>query len=491
MRSELKSRQTTQLPGINWDHFDEVYGNDFADLRLPGLSPVRVAAVLYFVKSAYGVSNRAARKMIARSRDLQRLCGYEKDHRVLTLSLQTAENLSARTSPELMDDLDPLFGKCPPPRRRFPVKAAALLLGIVLAAGAWLFVKTTSEHAAAQEAQEAASIEAELLTHVTVNASETLFITELTTLADVVETDAGYTASLEPALSALTDGEQTVTVTVTGADGATAKIETTYEVSLVDHVFTYDLTGSTAEEVLEAYIAGNDEISESNFAFFYYAPETGETYIWNGDTVFLGASTIKVPLCMLFYDLINAGNLTLSSTILYTSSSYLGEGNSTEGTYSVGANIPLSFLLEQSIVNSDNTAANVLISYFGSDAYRTKIAAYSDSKLPAAFYTSNVITAQYNLDVLRYLYENSGAYEDLIADMLDACAGQYLQTDFDEYAVAHKYGSYNGNLHDYAIVYTEEPYLIGVFTKDLGYIESIMGELNTLFMEYTLTNLNA
>ena len=55
------------------------------------------------------------------------------------------------------------------------------------------------------------------------------------------------------------------------------------------------------KKIVQKYIKDKN-LTEKNFAFFYYEPETQKTYIYNGESYFTAASTIKVPLAMIYYD---------------------------------------------------------------------------------------------------------------------------------------------------------------------------------------------
>lgn len=103
-------------------------------------------------------------------------------------------------------------------------------------------------------------------------------------------------------------------------------------------------------------------LSKENFGFFYYNVDIGSRYFFNEDNWFTAGSTIKVALAMMYYDKINDGEVTKNTTYKYSSDDYEEGDGLTDYTYSVGDSIPLSFLLEQMIINSDNTATNILIS---------------------------------------------------------------------------------------------------------------------------------
>lgn len=235
--------------------------------------------------------------------------------------------------------------------------------------------------------------------------------------------------------------------------------------------------------IVEKYMQEKN-LNENNFAFFYYKPSTKEYYFYNENTFFTAASTIKVPIAMAYYDKINNGEKTLESTLQYKSGHYEAGGGSTSARYKVGNNIPLQFLLEQMIVNSDNTATNILISGLGGqNPYRASVASYTQRELPANFSTTNITSAGYASDVIKTLYANQEKYQDLIGYMKKSSGGGYLKKNITTCEVAHKYGSYNGNIHDYGIVYAKEEYLIGVFTKGVPNAEEFIANINKDILE--------
>lgn len=232
-------------------------------------------------------------------------------------------------------------------------------------------------------------------------------------------------------------------------------------------------------EIVEKYIKSKN-LSENNFAFFYYNPNNQKYYFYNIDTYFTAASTIKVPLAIVYYDKINNGEITADSTLIYNAEDYEAGSGATSGRYKPGDYVPISYLLEQMIVNSDNTATQILKSGLGKEdtAYRNFITKYSDRALKADFYVENVITAGYGFDVIKYLWNNQDKYTELIEHMKKSSGGGYLKKEITTCEIAHKYGSFEGNIHDYGIVYSKENYLIGIFTKGVANAENFISELN-------------
>ena len=239
--------------------------------------------------------------------------------------------------------------------------------------------------------------------------------------------------------------------------------EESVETASIEEPVIEETVDSNIENLINEIMIENN-LNENNFFFFYYNLEEKKYYFYNENTYFTAASTIKVPVAMLYYDKIAEGEFTLADTLLYDSDDYeVGDG-STAVDYSVGERIPISYLLEQTIVNSDNTALNILIHSIGYQKCKEELTKYSDVELTEAFYSSNVANVSYYYDVLQYLYQNADKYSELIEYMKISSNGGYLKAKLPQYEVAHKYGAYDGYVHDYGIIYGQNTYLIGVFT---------------------------
>ena len=232
-------------------------------------------------------------------------------------------------------------------------------------------------------------------------------------------------------------------------------------------------------------IKAQNNLTEENFAFFYYNPQTQKYYFDNQNKYFKAASTVKVPVAIMYYDKIKNGELTKESTLQYTSDDYEEGGGTTASLYSVGDNVPISYLLEQSIVNSDNTAVNILIDGIGYRKCREQIAEFSDEQFTEEFYTTNLTTADLGYNIINRIYQNQTDYEELIGFMKKSSNGEYLKKYVTEYDVAHKYGSYAGNVHDYGIVYSESPYLIGVYTQGVSGADELIANISRQVLDKT------
>ena len=273
----------------------------------------------------------------------------------------------------------------------------------------------------------------------------------------------------------------------------------TQETEQIQEETTEELAEENTEQVEEVVEPTEDEeiknliteiktqnnLTEENFAFFYYNPQTQKYYFDNQSKYFKAASTVKVPVAIMYYDKIKNGELTKESTLQYTSDDYEEGGGTTASLYSVGDNVPISYLLEQSIVNSDNTAVNILIDGIGYRKCREQISEFSDEQFTEEFYTTNLTTADLGYNIINRIYQNQTDYEELIGFMKKSSNGEYLKKYVTEYDVAHKYGSYAGNVHDYGIVYSDSPYLIGVYTQGVSGADELIANISRQVLDKT------
>ena len=184
-------------------------------------------------------------------------------------------------------------------------------------------------------------------------------------------------------------------------------------------------------------------------------------------------------------DLLAKAKQEIPDRIIYKNDIEAGDGHTDEHKL----NTPLSYeyLQQQSIVYSDNTATNMLVRALGGFySFRKRLAEYSNETLPAAFYSQNIITAEYMNTVMKRLYQQRDRYHTLIDHMKQATPGEYLQASSDAFEIAQKYGLFEGVLHTVGIVYTPKPYTVGIFTMNRKDGQAIITELNKWLIAYQL-----
>lgn len=226
---------------------------------------------------------------------------------------------------------------------------------------------------------------------------------------------------------------------------------------------------------------------KNNISIGYYNLQTDSKIIINGDKMFVGASTIKVPISMLVADNIKDNKLKLDDKIEYR------KKDLESGTGIIQYDNKLVYTIAQlqkyMLENSDNIATNMLIRNFGG---REKV--YSDiSKkyLNKGKITSNQINANYAITYLKYLYDNPANnehYNTIIKHLKNTEFDNRLYTDFTKNIVAHKIGSNEEYIHDIGLFYDAHPYILVVLTKDVVDAEDFISDVSNLVYKYQTTN---
>ena len=236
-----------------------------------------------------------------------------------------------------------------------------------------------------------------------------------------------------------------------------------------------------AEEALDAEVGALFEeydLSERNFALGFRALSDGTEYWYNADKLFETASLYKLPLNMYFYELEAAGEMA-----------------SDESIYGV----PLDYCHEQSLVYSNNELSQLMVDWIGSYRQFKEIAfgytGLDESERSFDYYVSGGFTARMMVGMLQTLWDDPATFGQEIEYLKEANPGEYLESGECGLEIAQKYGyeHYDGilNICIAGIVYTDEPFLITVLTRGVGWAEVLMGELCDAFAEYEQTRAQA
>ena len=206
-------------------------------------------------------------------------------------------------------------------------------------------------------------------------------------------------------------------------------------------------------------------------------------YSMNEKDEFIAASIYKLPLAMLYYDKVNEGEYTLDSTFTY--SGYMHEDAGViSSDYGIGSQVPLSDLLNDLIIYSDNDAGHILYENLGGwKEYKEAMTKYTDSISENYYTMDNVTTANTMNDVVTYLYDHKEDYKGLIKNMEEAEPGEYLDRD-TQLSMPQKYGMYDSALNSVGFVECNTSYSIVVLTSlgDKG--ADVMANINRIAYEH-------
>ena len=230
----------------------------------------------------------------------------------------------------------------------------------------------------------------------------------------------------------------------------------------------YDFSQITLEDAMADFISRN-QLDGGNYAVSYTFTGTGETYQYHETTYFVGGSIYKLPLCMLYRDKIDRGEMT-EQTIFSNGVSF-------------------SDMEFEILVHSNNDYGLYLLRRWPQfRSYRLELAQYTEmdpDTLDPLYYADNNFCTAFFLQILEYLYTNRDLYATEISYLEQAQPGEYLRRYVDAVPVAQKYGWYDGAVNTVGIVETDTPYLIAVFTDHLYDAENIIGQTNLIFYDYT------
>lgn len=230
-----------------------------------------------------------------------------------------------------------------------------------------------------------------------------------------------------------------------------------------------DFSDVTLEEAVAEFM-DYYQLTEDNFSMSYYNTVTGESYDFNELKFALAASTYKLPLNMYFYELEAAGGIDPNATFRHTG-------------------MTLAQVRRESILNSNNEVSEAMIGYWGNYyEYKESMRKYSTiavEDISPTFYTTNHSCTRMMVDTLKYLYNHSSEFEELIDNMKHAMPGAYFQAGVSEYEVAHKYGQVDSVINDVAIIYTPQPFLLAVYTQGI-YGSGVCAQAARLMTNYTV-----
>jgi len=233
---------------------------------------------------------------------------------------------------------------------------------------------------------------------------------------------------------------------------------------------------------IEAYFQENG-IDHEKVAYCITDLEHNIKYSMNEKDEFIAASIYKLPLAMLYYDKVNEGEYTLDSTFTY--SGYMHEDAGViSSDYGIGSQVPLSDLLNDLIIYSDNDAGHILYENLGGwKEYKEAMTKYTDSISENYYTMDNVTTANTMNDVVTYLYDHKEDYKGLIKNMEEAEPGEYLDRD-TQLSMPQKYGMYDSALNSIGFVECNTSYSIVVLTSlgDKG--ADVMANINRIAYEH-------
>ena len=225
----------------------------------------------------------------------------------------------------------------------------------------------------------------------------------------------------------------------------------------------------------------------NNVAVSFYDINTRESFDINGDVLFKAGSTYKVPLNIVLYDLVQAGRIDLNEKVEYIHEKHYEGGAGVLQNSIYNKTLPpkdFKELSKRSLLNSDNIAANMLRSGISKYANLYKeygnILGYQLNRTGNTFSTNEM---NIFLKKLYYNKDNNPYYDTIIKYLKDSSTGVRIGRYIPDSIVANKFGAYDGNYHDVAIVYGDRPFILSIYTKNISNQDKVISDIARIVYE--------
>lgn len=214
----------------------------------------------------------------------------------------------------------------------------------------------------------------------------------------------------------------------------------------------------------------------------YYDIDTGKGFSINGGKYFTAASTVKVPMNIVLFDMVKEGKVNINEALQYISADYEGGTGILQGQ-NKSKPISLLTLSDYSIIYSDNIATNMIIRRINHTEMKRRFGEKLGHSVPM---DKNVLTPNDALTFLKLIYQNKDNnqyYPRLIGIMKTTVFHDRLDKYVPKSIVAHKIGNYGAYVNDIGIVYAPKPYIIAVYTESLADANDIIANINKILYE--------
>ena len=235
--------------------------------------------------------------------------------------------------------------------------------------------------------------------------------------------------------------------------------------------------------------------SRNYFAFKYVDLFTGFSVSYNENQKIFGASTIKAPTDLYIWEMASQGKVNLDEKLKYTVRYYnIGSGKLKNGKFNV--NYTIRELLGYSTIDSDNAAHNMLMDRYG----RKNMLKFWQEKGTKAIFTqgnnwgpTSAHDAAIFMTELYRFYNEDKEYGEAVMNNFIKSHPKFLSNS-GGYKMASKPGWAGSSIHDIAIVFADNPYIV-VALSNLGgqaykpyfnKVSELAYELHTEYWKYKM-----
>lgn len=232
------------------------------------------------------------------------------------------------------------------------------------------------------------------------------------------------------------------------------------------------------EKQIREYLGDN----VNKFGLIYYDINSKNSIEINADNQFSAASTIKVPINMLMYDMIQEKKIDINEKLKYEDVDFEEGAGVLQGS-DLSNPIAIKTLCDYSIRYSDNIAINMLLRKVGNENRYNFIESVVGHPI---IHEGNNITPRDSFKILERLYlnpKNNEYYATLIETMKKTEFHDRIDKYIPQEVVAHKIGDYAEYVNDIGIVFKKNPYIVVVFTKDIPDANEVIGQVSKIIYD--------
>jgi len=204
-------------------------------------------------------------------------------------------------------------------------------------------------------------------------------------------------------------------------------------------------------------------------SIYYKNLDTGFIYSHRGDLIYNSASLNKTPHALYVYYLAESGLVDLSEIHTFTPANYRG-GTGVIRHMPFYTEFTTSELLIHSVRDSDNVAYFMLLNIFA-DYWLSYIEFYRSIGGNAGLFGEyagrlNLMTAEDAGLIMYRIHQfiEGGGDSPYAAEFKNSLLNSDVPIIIADYPVAQKYGRWDGNFHDKAIVYAPSPYILVIMS---------------------------
>lgn len=250
-------------------------------------------------------------------------------------------------------------------------------------------------------------------------------------------------------------------------------------------------------EELKKDIAELENLFQSDtnyFSYLYQDLYSGFTLSYNEDAPIFTASTIKAPAMIYLYEKASQNEINLEEKLTYTKNFYHG-GSGVIQNQPVGSTYTIEKLIEYAIHDSDNIAYAMLMNRYK----RENILNFWQAKGTKNIYTLDTIwgvtsakdASIYMKELYRFKEENQ-TYGQKLLDYFKNAEWKLITDKNGNFNTANKGGWSDEAIHDVAIVFDRNPYLLIIMSNtgesDYNYLFNktsiLVGKIHESYWKY-------